>query len=81
MLAIANPGYPGTTRLFAGLMLEALLESGLPSGLVQLIYQVPPELGLKLVAHPLVGATGFTGANANCWSCWMYARKSATPPT
>ena len=79
VLAIANPGYPGTTRLFAGLMLEALLESGLPSGLVQLIYQVPPELGLKLVAHPLVGATGFTGSRKSGMNLKGAADKAGKP--
>ena len=30
--------------------------------MVQLIYRTPRDIGLKLVSHPLVGATGFTGS-------------------
>ncbi len=30
--------------------------------MVQLLYRIEPEVGLKLVSHPLIGATGFTGS-------------------
>lgn len=58
----ANPSHPGTTRLLAEAAFDAVKAGGLPPATVQLIYRVPGELGLKLVAHPLIGATGFTGS-------------------
>ena len=58
----ANPSHPGTTRLLAEAAFDAVKAAGLPLATVQLIYRVPGDLGLKLVAHPLIGATGFTGS-------------------
>jgi 2,5-dioxopentanoate dehydrogenase len=64
VIAKANPGHPGTTRLLAEAAFEAIRASGLPSGTVQLIYHTPPVVGLKLVADPRIGATAFTGSRA-----------------
>jgi len=58
----ANTGHPGTTQLLAQCAHRALGACGLPASMVQLIYRTPPELGFKLVSHPSVGATGFTGS-------------------
>jgi alpha-ketoglutaric semialdehyde dehydrogenase len=62
VIAKANPGHPGTTRLLAEFAFKAVIDAGLPEATVQLLYHLPPELGLELVSHPLVGATGFTGS-------------------
>ncbi|HWD17753.1 MAG TPA: aldehyde dehydrogenase family protein [Verrucomicrobiae bacterium] len=62
VIAKANPGHPGVTRLLAELAWEAARSAGLPESTIQLLYGLPPEAGLELVAHPLVGATGFTGS-------------------
>jgi NADP-dependent aldehyde dehydrogenase len=62
VIAKANPGHPGTTRLLAEVAIEALAGSGLPRATLQLIYHLPEELGHVLVAHPLLGATAFTGS-------------------
>jgi len=62
VVAKANPGHPGTTKLFAELAFECLRQTGLPAGSFQLVYHLRPEDGLKLVAHPLIGATSFTGS-------------------
>lgn len=64
VIAKANSGHPGTTKIFAEAAFEAASASGLPPAMVQLIYRTPPELGLKLVSHPLVGGTGFTGSRS-----------------
>jgi NADP-dependent aldehyde dehydrogenase len=64
VIAKANPGHPGTTRLLAALGFEAAREAGLPPATVQLLYQVPRAVGLELVSHPLTGATAFTGSRA-----------------
>jgi NADP-dependent aldehyde dehydrogenase len=64
VIALGNPAHPGTTRVLAQCALEALQASGAPPGLVQLMYQLPPELGLGLVADPALGATAFTGSRS-----------------
>jgi 2,5-dioxopentanoate dehydrogenase len=62
VIAKANPGHPGTTRLLAAIALETILACGMPRALLQLIYRTSHEDGQKLVSHPLIGATGFTGS-------------------
>jgi NADP-dependent aldehyde dehydrogenase len=62
VIAKAHPGHPGTTKIFAEMAIEVLKENNLPLGTVQLLYHFEPEDGLKLAAHPLVGATAFTGS-------------------
>jgi alpha-ketoglutaric semialdehyde dehydrogenase len=62
VIAKAHPGHPGTTKIFAEIAVEALKEKRLPPGIVQLLYHFEPEDGLRLAAHPSVGATSFTGS-------------------
>jgi 2,5-dioxopentanoate dehydrogenase len=60
----ANTGHPGTSRMLAVLAHDAAVATGMPRGTVQLIYRTPPDVGLRLVSHPSIGATGFTGSKA-----------------
>jgi alpha-ketoglutaric semialdehyde dehydrogenase len=62
VIAKAHPGQLSTTRLLAQAASEALLALDLPPATVQLLYALPPELGLELVAHPELGASAFTGS-------------------
>ncbi len=62
IIAKANPGHPGTTKILAEAAFEAIKRTGLPPAMVQLFYHLQPEDGLKLVAHPRLGATAFTGS-------------------
>ncbi len=62
VIAKANSSHPGTTKLLTELALDAVQSSGLPKAMVQLLYRLKASDGLKLVAHPHVGATGFTGS-------------------
>jgi alpha-ketoglutaric semialdehyde dehydrogenase len=62
VIAKANTGHPGTTRIFAEAAFEAIEATGVPKALVQLLYRVKPDVGYRLVSHPLIGATGFTGS-------------------
>jgi 2,5-dioxopentanoate dehydrogenase len=64
LIAKANTGHPGTTRLLTEAAFEAVQSTGLPPATVQLLYRTSHESGEKLVAHPLVGATGFTGSRS-----------------
>jgi len=61
VIAKANPAHAGTTKIFAEAAFEAVKECGLPLSTVQLIYRTKPDVGLQLVSHPYIGATGFTG--------------------
>ena len=64
VIAKANTGHPGTSRIFADAAVGAMRKSGVPSSLVQMVYRLKPEDGLRLVSHPLIGATAFTGSKA-----------------
>lgn len=64
VIAKAHPCHPKTTKLLAEEALAALGETGLPPATVQMIYNVAPEEGLRLVADPRLGAVGFTGSRA-----------------
>jgi alpha-ketoglutaric semialdehyde dehydrogenase len=62
VIAKAHPGQLSTTRLLADAAAEAVSHSGMPAATVQLIYALPAEVGLDLVAHPRIGASAFTGS-------------------
>jgi 2,5-dioxopentanoate dehydrogenase len=64
VIAKANTAHPGTTRLFAEVAHEAVRATGLHPATVQMLYRMPADVGLEMVAHPLTGATGFTGSKA-----------------
>ncbi len=64
VIAKANTGHPGTTRLFAELAFEAARATGMPPAIVQLLYRTPADVGFSLVSHAHVAATGFTGSKS-----------------
>jgi NADP-dependent aldehyde dehydrogenase len=62
VIAKANPGHPMTTRLLGEAAVKAMEAVGTPRALVQLIYRVRGQDGLKLVSDHRTGAVGFTGS-------------------
>ena len=64
VIAKAHPSHPNTSKALAELAHEALLEAGLPPAAVQMLYQLPRELGLRLAGDKRLGAIGFTGSRA-----------------
>jgi NADP-dependent aldehyde dehydrogenase len=64
VIAKANTAHPGTTRLFAEVALEAVRAAGMHPATVQMLYRMPADVGLEMVAHPLTGATAFTGSKS-----------------
>ncbi|MGH7199604.1 MAG: aldehyde dehydrogenase (NADP(+)) [Planctomycetaceae bacterium] len=64
VLAKGHSSHPGTTRLFAEAALEAATETEMPPGFVQLLYRTSHADGCRLVSHPLLGATGYTGSRS-----------------
>lgn len=62
VIAKANSSHPGVTRLFAEIADPVVEATGLPPGTIQLLYRLDHADGERLVSHPLVGATGYTGS-------------------
>ncbi len=62
VIAKANSSHPGTTKLFAEAAHLAAMETGMPAGIVQLIYRTSHSIGQQLVTDERVGATGYTGS-------------------
>lgn len=62
VIAKANPSHPSTTRLLAEEAFRAVKEAKLPLSSVQLLYGTSYEDGEKMVSHPLIGATAYTGS-------------------
>lgn len=64
VIAKAHPSHPTTTRLFAEQAQIAAQATSMPAGTVQLLYDMAPEDGLRMVADGRIGATAFTGSRA-----------------
>ena len=64
VIAKGHASHPGTTRLLAQLCQDAATATGMPPGFVQLIYRTSHADGYKLVSHPLIAASGYTGARS-----------------
>jgi alpha-ketoglutaric semialdehyde dehydrogenase len=62
VIAKAHPGHPTTARHFAEQAQAAAKATGMPAGIVQMLYDIAPEDGLRIVADPRIGATAFTGS-------------------
>jgi NADP-dependent aldehyde dehydrogenase len=79
VLAKSHPGHPSTTRIMAEAALEALDAAGLPSASIQLLYHFAPEAGLRLVSHPSVAATAFTGSRPSGMALKEAADRAGKP--
>ncbi len=79
VIAKANPSHAGTSKIFAEAAFEAVISAGLPPATVQLIYRTKPEVGLQLVSHPYIGATGFTGSRSGGIKLKEAADKAGKP--
>ena len=64
VIAKGHSAHPGTTRLFAECAQAAAEKTEMPDGFVQLIYRTSHSDGAKLVSHPSVAATGYTGSRS-----------------
>ena len=73
VIAKAHPLHPNTSRLLAEEARKAAAETGLPTGAVQMLYNMSNENGLRLVSDPRVGAVGFTGSRTG----GMHLRRAA----
>lgn len=64
VIAKGHSSHPGTTKMLAEEAQLAANETGMPPGFVQLIYRTNHEDGKRLVAHPAIGASGYTGSRS-----------------
>lgn len=64
VIAKAHPCHPRTSMILAEVAFAAVKETGLPPATVQMLYQLAPEEGLRLVADARLGTVGFTGSRA-----------------
>lgn len=64
VIAKGHSSHPGTTKILAEEAQLAANETGMPPGFVQLIYRTSHEDGKRLVAHPAIGACGYTGSRS-----------------
>ena len=62
VIAKGHSCHPQTTKLFAEAAMAAILETGMPWALVQLIYRTSHDDGYKLVSDHRIAAAGYTGA-------------------
>lgn len=62
VIAKGHPCHPETTRIFGEAAVAAVRSTGMPAGLVQLIYRTSHEDGLRLVSDSRIGGIGYTGA-------------------
>ena len=79
VIAKAHPLHPYTTYLLAQQAHKAVLSSGLPAATVQMLYHLSNDTGLKLVADPRLGATGFTGSKAGGVALKRAAEEAGNP--
>lgn len=79
VIAKGHPSHPRTTQLLAELALEAINKTDAPKALVQMFYHTSNENGLKLVSHPITGATGFTGSRGGGMALKAAADEAGKP--
>jgi NADP-dependent aldehyde dehydrogenase len=58
----ANSSHPATTKRFAELAKQAIDKTGMPRGLVQLLYRTSHVDGERMVGDPRLAAIGYTGS-------------------
>ena len=79
VIAKGHSSHPKTTQLFAEAAHEAAVATGMPPGFVQLIYRTSHSDGARLVGHPLMGATGYTGSRSAGLTLKEAADKAGKP--
>lgn len=79
VIAKGHPSHPGTSRVLAEEAFCAVAETGLPSAMVQLVYRIKPESGLRLVSDRRIGATAFTGSRSGGLALKGAADKAGKP--
>lgn len=58
----AHPAHPGTSKLVAGAIHQAMDKCGMPKGVFSILYDDGYEVGEYLVKHPVTRCVTFTGS-------------------
>lgn len=58
------------TPATAQMVVECFVDAGVPSGVINLVHGIGPEVGEPLINHPAVRAISFTGSNAVGHHCY-----------
>jgi alpha-ketoglutaric semialdehyde dehydrogenase len=64
IIAKAHPLHPTTSRLLAELANEMAATVGFPAGTIQMLYDMRPEDGFRMIADARLKAVGFTGSRS-----------------
>lgn len=77
----AHPAHPGTSDMVAEIILKAVKETGMPSGVFQHVHGISFEVGKHLVMHDCTKAVGFTGSfiGGKQLYDWAQMRKEPIP--
>lgn len=79
VIAKAHPSHPATSQALAVHAAAALAAAELPSGAIQLIYDLPHPLGLRLAGDDRLGAIAFTGSRRGGLALKAAADAAAVP--
>ena len=64
VIAKAHTSHPTTCRMLTEVAFDAVTSTGMPEATVQTLYRTSHADGAYLVSHPLIAATGYTGARS-----------------
>ena len=79
VIAKGHPSHPATTQILAEEAQLAAQETGMPTGIVQMIYRTSHADGARLVSHKLMAATGYTGGRSTGLALKDAADKAGKP--
>jgi NADP-dependent aldehyde dehydrogenase len=75
----AHPGHPLTSEMVGKIIIDAARDTEMPEGIFSLLQGVDYEISIRLVAHSLIKAVGFTGSFAGGKALFDVAAKREEP--
>jgi len=75
----AHHSHPGTAELVGSAIQKAVAKYNLPEGVFSLLFGSGKEVGVALVAHPVITAVGFTGSRAGGTALMRIAAEREVP--
>jgi NADP-dependent aldehyde dehydrogenase len=79
VVVIANDSHPGVAEIVAAAVMRAAHKSGMPDGVLSLLYGGGRTVGQAVVKHPVIQAVGFTGSRAGGVALMEIAAKRPQP--
>jgi NADP-dependent aldehyde dehydrogenase len=64
VVVVAHASHPGVAEIVATAVIKAARETGMPEGVLSLLYGGGRTIGQAVVKHPVIQAVGFTGSRA-----------------